>query len=283
LLWKGQLVMPHKPIKLSNIKGLMPVVHKLVYELRYHSGYTYLDRCGRILTIIERDYPHWLVDAAQVTPQGAPLVNLRTGAEFRFSSANLSVTWEQTQAEDEMSQEDLDEFFADADMLTQLVVEEIGIDTEKLARIGFRIWYLFPAESQEKAESWLRSLNCWQIPDRLQSAFSANLDSITLGIVLKSEDRCFRLNFGSGERQSQFAAGTRNIAFAPRTLPKGQKDAFARMQEQQEYRKRLRQTSGFVAIIDIDAYQENPLVLDVPDFLVSSWTSGYESIRRATQ
>src|SRR4051812_22748372 len=83
------------PIARRNIKAKKPVVHKLAYELRYHYGHTYLDRCGRILTLIERDHPQWMVDPSAVSPQGATIYNLELGSQFRFSSGSLLLTWEQ--------------------------------------------------------------------------------------------------------------------------------------------------------------------------------------------
>jgi hypothetical protein len=273
--------MNNEPIKRPNIKAKLPVVQKLVYELRYHHGFTYLDRCGRILTLIERDDPQWIVEGGAVSPQGAPLVNLETGTQFQFSTGNLFLTWEQTRDEEELAADGLERFFDQATALTDLVVNELGIKTEYLSRIGFRVWYLFPAESVEEAEEWLRSLNVCPVTDKLEKAFDGPVKSSSLTIVLASKDRCYRLNFGSGERQAQFDVGSRTLSIQPKTLPRAKRNALSARTEREKARKLQRQTSPFVAVIDIDACQEDPLVLDVADFLRSSWERGYENLRRA--
>jgi hypothetical protein len=273
--------MAQEPVKLPNIRGKLPVVNKLAYELRYHHGHTYLDRCGRILTLIERDMPQWLAEAGQVNPQGASLVNVETGAVFRFSSFSLSLTWEQARDDDELMEDDLKAFFANAEMLSALVVDELGVQTEQLARIGFRVWHLFAARTHDEAEQWLGSLFRCDLADRLRQTVSAQVDSVSLAVVLKAEDRCFRYGFSSGERNSRLELGSRTISYLPRTLSRGQRTSFASSQEKADARKRRRQTDPFVSIIDIDAYQEDPLVLDVFRFLESSWAGGYAGLRQA--
>jgi len=234
------------------------------------------------MTLIERDHPQWIVEP-NVSPQGAMLVNLQKGSQFRFSSENLVLSWDQSRDDHELTEEDLEDFFQQSATLTELVLGELGIKEEQYARIGFRAWYLFAAETHEEAQAWLASLRCWPVADRIQKAFDADLYSASMSIELAGKDRRYRLTFSAAERQSQLEAGLRVLTFSPRRLPKGQREAFQLEAEAQSAKKRRRQTSPYIAIIDIDAYQEEPLLLDVDDFLRSSWASGYDNVRRAVE
>src|SRR5438067_3664256 len=101
-----------EPLRLPGVHGRTPVLQKLVYELRYRQGYTYLDKCGRIINLIQRENPEWIVQGDQVSPQNAPLVSLRTAAIFNFSAVSLSLSLEKPLSQDALSQEDVDDFIA---------------------------------------------------------------------------------------------------------------------------------------------------------------------------
>ena len=42
---------PGKEEDLMNPQRISPVIHTLIYELRYDYGYTYLDRCGAVVSL----------------------------------------------------------------------------------------------------------------------------------------------------------------------------------------------------------------------------------------
>lgn len=272
--------MAQQPVRLPGIKGKNPVVQKLAYQLRYRRGYTYLDKCGRIVNMIQREYPEWVLQDEQVSPQNAPLISLRTSSVFSFSSVSLSLALEKPLGEELLTTEDIGEFVDQADKLTALVVDQLGIGQDQFTRIGFRPWYMFPCQSREDSERWLLDLGCYQIHDSFSKAFQGAIDSVGVAVVITGDDRCYRIGFNGAERQAQVDLGEGILTVRPRSLHEDQ-DKFLR--QQLAARRRVRQAPEFVAIIDIDAYQENPQVLDVRHFLDSSWQVGYQYLQAAVK
>jgi hypothetical protein len=272
--------MAPKAQHLPSIKGKAPILQKLAYELRYRQGYTYLDKCGRIVNLIQRDHPEWVLQADQVSPQNAPLVSLRNASVFTFSSVNLALGLEKPLGQGPLSPEDVDRFIDQADALTALVIDQLGVGQEQLTRIGFRIWYAFGCRDREDSEAWLRELGCYDVNERLPAAFKGALDALSVSVVIKGEDRYFRIVFNGAERQVQLDLGEAILTVKPRDLREGQKKFLT---DQLKAKSRVRQNPEWIAIVDIDCYQEDPQVLEVRDFLVSSWEQGLARLRQAVE
>jgi len=81
------------------IKAKAAILHKIVFEVRYRYGYTYLDKCGKTINLIMRDAPEWIVRADQPNPQLAPMVSSETVASFTSLPLNTASAsnsrWEQ--------------------------------------------------------------------------------------------------------------------------------------------------------------------------------------------
>src|SRR5438552_2177385 len=86
------------------IKGKEPLLRQLVFELRYRFGFSYLDRCGKILNRITREYPEWVV-GNEISPQNAPLYSMRNNCRFNFSATRLDLNLDRTVG-DTVSDED---------------------------------------------------------------------------------------------------------------------------------------------------------------------------------
>jgi hypothetical protein len=270
--------MANEPLRLPGVKGRTPTLQKLVYELRYRQGYTYLDKCGRIINLIQRDYPEWIVQGDQVSPQNASLVSLQNASIFNFSSLNLSLALEKPLGQDPLSQTDVQRFIDQADGLTALVSDQLGIGQEQLTRIGFRTWFIFPCQDQQDAARWLGELGFYSVSPLLSQAFGGAIESAAVSVVITGEDRSYRITFTGGERQAQIDLGEAILSIRPRSLPENQKHFLI---EQMKTKTRLRQTPEVVAIIDIDCYQEDPQVLDVRHFVQSSWDESLNRFRAA--
>jgi len=86
--------MSNKTAPKFELAGKSSILQKIVFELRYRYGYTYLDKCGRVINLIQREIPEWVPQADQVNPQNAPLVSLTNACLFNFSSHSLSFSLE---------------------------------------------------------------------------------------------------------------------------------------------------------------------------------------------
>ncbi len=67
-----------------HIRGKDDILHKVVFEVRYRYGYTYLDRCGKTINVIMKEAPEWVVKAEQVNTQGVTLVSLANQCSLQF-------------------------------------------------------------------------------------------------------------------------------------------------------------------------------------------------------
>jgi hypothetical protein len=262
---------------LAGVHGKVPILYKLAYELRYRQGFAYLDKCGRIINKIQRNFPEW-VTHGDPSPQSAALVSMRNGAVLNFSSVSVSLGLEMPVGGDPLTVEDVHSFIESADSITALVIDQLGIVLEQLVRIGFRPWFLFASNDQEDAEAWLLRLGVFSVSDALSGSFGGTIESAQVGIVIAGEDRHFRVGLTGMERQAQLDLGQSVLSVRPRSLEENQREF---LQQQMKVRRRMRQNPQFVAGVDIDCYQENPKVLDVRDFLRTSWDQAYERFRSA--
>jgi len=202
------------------INGKTAIRHKVVYEVRYWQGFTYLDRCGRILNRIVELNPDWVVRDAEVNPQGAPLANLRTGTRFNFSAAKYDFELEQVLGKElAIEQDDIDQFVEQAYLLSGIVHEELGL--KEFAREGFRIWYLFAADSKEDSDTWISQLNVLSV-DTIAKAFEGTIQARGFTVVIAGKERKVRISVNSAERFAQLDLGDSILQINPRALSKDQ-------------------------------------------------------------
>jgi len=248
------------------IGGRDAILQKVVFELRCRNGYTYLDSCGRTVNTIMREQPEWVLRSESASPQNAPLLSLRNSCIFNFSSLKCDLSIERAPDKDPLGEKDVEVFAEQAENLHAIVADCLGL--REFTRIGFRAWYIFGCSSSEDSEKWLLGLGCYQIGTNLRSAFdNAEVESGSLSVVIVGEDRKFRIAFNGVELQAQIDFGSGILSVRPRDLPTDQHRVLL---EQERVRQRMRQMPEFAAMIDIDAFQEEPLVVAPKDFITTS-------------
>jgi hypothetical protein len=52
------------------------ILHKIVFEVRYNQGFSYLDRCGKTINAIQSEFPEWAIKGNVPDPANAGLVSL---------------------------------------------------------------------------------------------------------------------------------------------------------------------------------------------------------------
>jgi hypothetical protein len=264
-----------------SLNGKKSILHKLVFELRYSYGFTYLDCCGRTLNVLLRQLPEWFPRDDQVSPQNAPLVSARNGAVLSFSARKLDLSLERALGKEPISDDEVKAFVSQVDECTAIVVDQLGL--KEFTRIGFRVWLLFSAASKDETEKWLLDLKWYNISSKLTNAFGASEPAaVGAGIVLKSDDRSFRIGFNGVERQMQVDLGEGVLSVRPSSLPKGQREHLIK---QQQVKKLKIENPLFGAMIDIDAYQDDPdpKTLNPGDFIGTSLERIYNNLRTAAQ
>lgn len=239
-----------------NLRGIKGLCHKLVFEVRYEHGLIYLDRCGSTANRVMDTFPEWvLADEGGVNPQNAPLVNLSNGSQFNFGSLKYDFSLEQPiNDEAGLTKDDIDLFVSQVDLVGRIVTEEL--DLKKFLREGFRVWYVFGANSEDHANQLLSGIKAFQTDPILAESFSGQLESEGHVAVIAAEDRKFRIAANVVERLEQLNMGTQSLKVLPRKLPKKQREAF--LQHLKEKRRVIANPQHAV-MIDVDCYLDNPI------------------------
>jgi hypothetical protein len=258
-----------------NVKGISPTLLKVAFELRYRHGYTFLDRCGRTINEIQEYYPDWVV--GQAGPQSGGLLNVQSGAKFNFSNAKLDLGIDQSPRGDAINEGKLTVFSKEAEELTAIVIDQLGLS--EFSRIGCRAWYLFAAESMEGAYEFLRSLEIYPVSKKLIDALSGEELGASHAAIISGKDRMFRVGLDAAERAIEVDLGDAVANIPIHSLPsKDRRDALVR---QERLRAQGKRNPLYAAVIDVDAYREEPPPkLEAREFIESSLATVEELLQR---
>lgn len=243
------------------------IIHKLVYEVRYKFGYTYLDRCGRTLNRIMREKPAWMPYIDEPNPQKAPLININNRSAFNFSALKYDLALEQKIGNKaSLTKNNIREFQEDADYLSKIINEELGL--QEFTRIGFRIWYLIGTDSNMDSDKWISSFGVLKIDDLVAEIFNGRIENRNFTIIFEGQDRKFRISVNSVERKDTSSFFDENVLkMQPRQLPKNQKQHLIKKLQASQA---LASNPPYAVMIDIDSYIENPESVDAVDFISNS-------------
>ncbi len=249
-----------------NILGRPALYHKLVYEVRYEHGFVYLDRCGTTANRIAQNYPEWIINPQNINPQQAPLVHALTGIQFSFGPLKYDFSLDQRiNSDDPLSNQDVGDFVREAEAVSSIVNEELELS--KFTREGFRVWYVFPTDSEDDSRDWICRFKGVSIQEQMASAFRGKLESLAYTIVIESEERKFRISVNGVERTEKLDVGSELLRQLPRNLPKGQRKLLL---DQLKAKRRLLLNPQSAVMIDIDAYIEDPIEIAPTDFMSES-------------
>jgi hypothetical protein len=256
------------------IRGKPSILYKLVFELRYRYGYTYLDRCGKTINAIMRESPEWVLKSEQASPQGAALVSIANQCSFNFSSLKLDFSIEQP-ATGELTRPEVEQFSSQVDLLTALVIDQLGL--REFTRIGLRAWYLFPGPSKEESETWIRNLSIFNVSEQFINSFEGQIEAMGLSLVLAGTDRKYRIGLNGVEKSAMIDLGSELMALRTSTLPRD-RDRLPRGNS-----RRLYSPPSFGVMLDIDSYQEDPISVEPRDFVETSLAQGLKRFDSAVK
>jgi hypothetical protein len=247
------------------VRGKPSILHKLIFELRYRHGYTYLDRCGKTINAIMSSHPEWMPRSEHVSPQNAPMVSAVNQSVFNFSSKKLDFSLEQS-IRSGISAAEVESFCSQVDQLSTIVITQLSL--KEFERIGLRSWYIFPCTDKDEAEKWLTDLGAFQIAPELGAIFGGEIRDVAVATVVSGTDRDYRIGFNSVEKLALIDLGSEVMAVRTSALSRDQGRAFAHHQKREP--NRVIAMPAFAAMIDIDAYQEAPKWPDPGDFVRTS-------------
>jgi hypothetical protein len=254
------------------IRGKAPVLHKIAFEMRYRYGYTYLDRCGKTLNAIMREAPEWVLKGEQVNPQGASLVSIDNQCSFNFSSHRMDFGIEQAMG-GEIGEQEIESFVEQVDLVSAIVIDQLNLS--KFTRIGMRLWYLFRCKDKPESEKWLASLGMFTVSDSLKTAFGGEIEATGFSVVIVGSDRKFRIAFNGVEQSSLIDLGSELMLVRASGLNSDQGKILGQSATRS---KRVHVPPQFAAMVDIDAYQEDPISVEPRDFILTSRSNPMERL-----
>ena len=261
---------------IQTIKGREPLLRQLIFELRYRHGFSYLDRCGRILNKIAEQHQDWLI-GNEINPQNAALYNVESGSRFTFSPTRLDLALDR-QAGEPISEDDASQFVKEVGEMTALIIDELSL--AEFVRIGVRALYYFQGSSRADTEDWLQKLEVFQVNPKLMKAFSGGLDAAGVSVVLTGGEYRYRLAFNGVEIAAQWQVGNEVLNFKPSSLPTNQQQ---RMVEMLAAKRKVEMNTGYAAIIDVDAYHDNPPRVKPEEFVADNLDAFLSKIREAVE
>ena len=247
------------------------IMHKMVYELRYHYGFTFLDRCGATLNDILRSQDGWV--HSDPNPQGGALVHRDTQTQFRFNALSLSLSQTQSQTIDRLL--DTPTFAGMADKLTEHVVQNLEISS--ITRIGFRLWQLIEQSSMEAGREALKRLGVASL-ERLEQLGVGDIDEVDLTVLSYTDAAMRRIAVLPVEQAVQLDQKTLETAKQKaRSFDRKQKQ---RLLEAERAKRRIHQYPLHSVLVDIDTFVEDPPYpgdMKVSTFIAdaSKWCEGF--------
>ncbi len=257
------------------IRGKRPVLHRIIFELRYRRGFTYLDRCGKTLNAIMTNAPEWVLKGDQASPQNAPLVSLDNQCTFNFSSHKMDFSLEQS-TRGGITAEDIKLFAESVSLLSVIVTDQLGL--KEFSRIGLRTLYMFSCSDKKDADRWIQSLGLAQISASLAPAFKGTIEGSGVTVIIEGEYQKYRIALNGVERQALFDLGSELMSVRTSGLSHEQKRIY---EERGERSPRLYTPPEFAAMIDIDAYQDEPQSIDPGDFVLTNSSQPLEMLSAA--
>jgi len=226
-----------------------PVLHRLVFELRYDYGYTYLDRAGATINDILKGHPGWV--NPQVNPQGGVLRNLDHEMLFNFGSRKLDLS--QTQSAKIAELAPIEEFARLAKELTATVVE--WLELGDFTRMGFRAWRLYEMGSSDEAKKAVIGLGVLSA-DLIEKMELGSASEVSWSAVVETNDVTTRIAVSAIEQNIEVDPATLKAALdVPHMHDRNQKKILA---DRVKAKRRVANYPQFAVLVDMDHFVQDP-------------------------
>lgn len=257
------------------INGKEPLLRRMVCEVTYQDGQLYLDHCGRLLKRLLKDAPEWIVNP-DPTPQGAIVFNIVAGTQVAFSVNGASLTLDKSLADEVIQEDEAEEFCRQVSSVLALVIDELEVSD--FLRIGYRELYYFPCDSKEESEQWIRDLGLFTIAPALFESFKAQPEALGVSLVLRGQECQYRIALNGIERSAQVPVGEASVNLRATMVRKGHKKALVEALKKQRQRQI---NSAFSVVLDMDAYQTDPVEPDLAGFVKECMSTNLNLFREA--
>jgi hypothetical protein len=263
-------------VKYSVLNGREAILEKVVFELRYRHGFTYLDKCGRLINELTGAHAEWTIDPGNPNPQGASLISLANSCVLNMGTKKMDLALEIPVGGEGLTDESMAQFADQVDHSTIILCDILGL--KEFDRIGCRLWYIFPGESQSSSEEWLCSLKCYAVSEKAIQAFGGTKEAVGVSIIIGGDDRNYRVAFNGVERAVSVDLGKAILNVRAKDLSSGQQKL---LHDQQRTKARIMRTPTYPAMIDVDAYVEDPEMPACKEFVLSTASGMIDRLKMA--
>lgn len=230
-----------------------PKLQQFTIEVRYESGYLYLDRCGRILLDIEHEREGWYPD--EINPQQGQISNPEYNYNVSFNAASYRFT------ANKAFKANMDQAAQEAESVWKVI--QANLDLHAFLRIGFRLIYYRPTKSREESERLIgRARLNIDVPDSIRNEGYKMTARQVIAVMEKGENQ-YRVELG-GITQTEAITPPDILRDDPKSLSKKQK----------QYRtatlKRISQYSGdpmYAVKLDVDCVRHHPEKIAVERYI----------------
>lgn len=243
------------------VQGKEPQLRRMVYEVRYRDGQLYLDRTGRFLKELLREFPEWVL-TPEPTTQGTSLIDLRTGIRLALSLTSASVSLDRGASDELIETAEVAKFIDQAESLLNRILDELEVKV--FERVGYREFYYFPFANKDESEEWLRGLGLFVVEPELYRAFGAAPDTLGFMVMMKGEECRYRLALSGVERSAEVPVGDTVLSIRETTASSNQKKALFDVLKKNRQRQI---NSAFSVVLDLDAFLLEPEAFDTRQFI----------------
>lgn len=257
------------------VNGKEALLRQMVCEVRFNDGQLYLDHCGRLLKGLMKDSGDWII-GPDPSPKGTSVLNIVSGMHLNFSSNAASLTVDQTEATEIISEDEAEVFLQQVEPVLGFVVDEL--QATEFMRLGFRETYYFSCDSKEESEEWISGLGVLTVAPSVFEAYKAKPEAIGLRLVLEAENCRYRIALDGIERPAQVPVGEMTLNIHKASLHEKQGKALTEALK----KKRQRQLDAAFAVkLDIDAFQLEPTEPNIGEFVRERHATNLELFRDA--
>lgn len=228
-------------------------LHSLAFEIKYASGFLYVDRCGQTLIDIEKGVEGWCANTPDLNAGVIAHNEKQFRAEFNTKRFNFFVK--------NADEYEISSIAEEVKKIWGIIQANLGLDD--YTRIGYRPEYILPTYSLESAEKKLnQSKFKIAIPDRL----------INGHYEIKSQDIDATFANGEVEYHVQLHSVIETAAIDPSVMFRGDIRALPKNQKKMRIKqmKELKQYTAnpmFAIKLDIDCIKYQPKKVAPDNFI----------------
>ncbi len=186
------------------------------------------------------------------------------------------MTLDKSLGDEVISGEEGEDFIKQVGAILTLVLDELEVS--RFTRLGYREQYYFSFETKEESETWIRDLGLLTVTSSLLQAFHSTQEEMGVALVIQGEECRYRVSLNGVERSAQVPVGEVSVNIRTTVASEDQKKALLQAMK----KKRQRQIdSAFAVVLDIDAYQQEPVEPDIAGFVKERNSSNLQMFRDA--